>query len=89
MSTTVSKLPEHHAHPRCTGVALHDEGQAVILRPVSQDDPESISEVDLPWLIHRHAKPLVVDLAGLEQFNSDIARWLLHLTALLPSQRLS
>ena len=88
MSTTVSKLPTRHLPPQCSGVALYDEGQALVLRPVTAGDPEATAEEDLPWLIHRHAKPVVVDLTAVEHFNSDFARWLLHLTKTLPANRL-
>jgi anti-anti-sigma regulatory factor len=88
MSTTLSKVPTRRAPPQCAGIALRDEGQALVVRPVASADPELTPEDDLPWLAHRQAKPLVVDLSGFEQFNSDLARWLLRLANLLPSKRL-
>lgn len=87
MSTTASKLPTRRA-PACSGVSVTDEGQAIVLHPVSAQDPEAMPEDELAWRVHRQPKPVVVDLRGIEQFNSDCARWLMLLTNLLPSKRL-
>jgi hypothetical protein len=85
MSTSTFKPAARRYPAQCVGIAVSDEAHALVLRPVALSDPDLTPEEDLPWLAHRQTKPLVIDLHGIELFNSDLARWLIHLTKMLPS----